>query len=96
MTDATFGRKRRARRARGRRIEDREAQRFGHWFRVEIDRFPVMTDKQAQAYLDSHRDQRAAARSFHSTPDGSGTLTVEQWAAARRTISRQQKSPTNH
>lgn len=33
---AHFGRKRRARRARGRRIEDREAQRFGHWFRVEI------------------------------------------------------------
>jgi hypothetical protein len=79
--DTTIGRKRRARRARGRRIEARRWIRGrGHWVRVdldlsrpsllelarkihvpvfdEIDRFPVMTDEQAQAYLDSHREQR--------------------------------------
>jgi hypothetical protein len=49
----TFGRKRRARRARGRRIEARRT---------------------------------TPAQIFHSTPEGSGILTVEQWAAARRTM----------
>jgi hypothetical protein len=34
---AHFGRKRRARRARGRRIEARQALGHGHWFRVPLD-----------------------------------------------------------
>jgi hypothetical protein len=33
----TIGRKRRARRARGRRIEARQALGHGHWFRVTLD-----------------------------------------------------------
>jgi len=33
----TIGRKRRARRARGRRIEARQALGHGHWFRVKLD-----------------------------------------------------------
>jgi hypothetical protein len=36
-TDPTIGRKRRARRARGRRIEARQALGHGHWFRVKLD-----------------------------------------------------------
>jgi hypothetical protein len=53
-----FGRKRRARRARGRRIEARRAWCHGRRF-------------------------------FHPTPEGSGALTVAQWAAAHRTMQRQ-------
>ena len=34
---AYFGRKRRARRARGRRIEARPAMGHGHWFPVQLD-----------------------------------------------------------
>jgi hypothetical protein len=51
-TDPThFGRKRRARRARGRRIDARRT---------------------------------TPAQIFHSTPEGSGALTVERWAGAQR------------
>jgi hypothetical protein len=50
---AYYGRKRRARRARGRQIEDKRALSYGRRF-------------------------------FHSTTEGSGLLTVEQWADAQR------------
>jgi hypothetical protein len=36
-TDPTIGRKRRARRARGRWIEARQTMGHGHWFRVQLD-----------------------------------------------------------
>jgi hypothetical protein len=59
-TDPTIGRKRRARRARGRRIKA--------------------------------RGRTIPAQMFHSTTEGPGILTVAQWAAARRTMSRQQEA----
>jgi hypothetical protein len=53
MTDLTyFGRKRRARRARGQQIEARWTLGYGR-------------------------------RLFHSTPKGSGLLTIERWAGAQ-------------
>ncbi len=59
-TDPThFGRKRRARRTRGRRIDARRA---------------------------------TPAQIFHSTPEGSGALTVAQWAAAHRTMRKQHRA----
>jgi len=93
-----FGRKRRARRARGRRIETRQ----------KIPRMVTLnwrggqpcgpSEGLSQRLIRSHCADAARflAPLFHSTLEGSGILTVEQWAAARRTISRQQESPTNH
>lgn len=48
----TIGRKRRARRARGRRIEARQALGHGHWFRVPLDPSrPSLRELAARGYV---------------------------------------------
>jgi hypothetical protein len=98
MTDATFGRKRRARRARGRRIETRQKipRMVALNWRVGQPCGPSEDLGQRLIRFHCADAARFVAPLFHSTPEGSGILTVERWAAARRTILRQQESPTNH
>jgi hypothetical protein len=74
-----FGRKRRARRARGRRIEAKQG----------MPRMVTLHMGQAYGKSKALRQQLEARRTtpaqiFHSTPEGSGTLTVERWAGAQR------------
>jgi hypothetical protein len=80
-TDPTIGRKRRARRARGRRIEARRNTPYvGGWIWV--------TGLQAGLRSDRSKWGTLLYDEVDSFP--TGELTVAQWAAAHRTIQRQQ------
>jgi hypothetical protein len=74
---AHFGRKRRARRARGRWIEARQALGHGHWFRVPLD-------PSRPSLLELARKIHVPVDEADSFP--TGELTIEQWAAARQTM----------
>jgi hypothetical protein len=76
-----YGRKRRARRARGRRIEARQALGYGHWFRVQLD-------LSRPSLLELGRKIHVPVDEVDSFP--TEDLTVEQWAAAHRTMQGQQ------
>jgi hypothetical protein len=79
--EPTIGRKRRARRARGRRMEDK---------RAFLESLPLLFEPFARRLLRPEpslvTEQEGMAQAFHATGQGPGVLTVDQWAAAHRTM----------